>query len=333
VSLRNQVVAITGASAGVGRATAVAFADAGANVALLARGAERLEAARRDVEARGVRALALCVDVADAAQVDAAVARIETELGPIAVWVNNAMATIFAPILEITPEELARATAVTYFGTVYGTVAALKRMRYRDRGTIVQVGSALAYRAIPLQAPYCAAKFAVRAFTDSLRTELLHDGSRVRVTMVQLAAFNTPQFDWARSRMPRRAQPVGPVFQPEVAARAIVWAAVHRRRELWVGFPSVKAIVAQKLAPGLADRLLARSAWEGQMTDEEAPADRLDNLFEPVPGDFGAHGRFDARARERSWQLAASKHRGALVFAALFVLVLGAAWLAFHGVL
>jgi NAD(P)-dependent dehydrogenase (short-subunit alcohol dehydrogenase family) len=328
VSFRGQVVAITGASAGVGRATACAFADAGAHVALLARGAERLEAARRDVEARGVRALAIAVDVADAEQVDAAVSRIETELGPIDVWVNNAMATIFSPILEITPAEFERATAVTYLGTVHGTVAALKRMRYRNRGMIVQVGSALAYRAIPLQAPYCAAKFAVRAFTDSLRTELMHDGSRIRVTMVQLAAFNTPQFDWARSRMPRRAQPVPPIFQPEVAARAIVWAAAHRRRELWVGFPSVKAIVGQKFAPWLADRMLAKSAWDGQMTGEEVAVARPDNLFEPVPGDFGAHGRFDARARERSWQLVASKHRGALVLGAFFALAvaLAAMW-------
>jgi NAD(P)-dependent dehydrogenase (short-subunit alcohol dehydrogenase family) len=243
------------------------------------------------------------------------------------VWVNNAMATIFSPILEITPAEFERATAVTYLGTVHGTVAALKRMRYRNRGTIVQVGSALAYRAIPLQAPYCAAKFAVRAFTDSLRTELMHDGSRIRVTMVQLAAFNTPQFDWARSRMPRRAQPVPPIFQPEVAARAIVWAAAHRRRELWVGFPSVKAIVGQKFAPWLADRMLAKSAWDGQMTDEEAPAEQPGNLFEPVPGDFGAHGRFDSRARERSWQLVASRHRGALVFGACLVLGLAAMWI------
>jgi NAD(P)-dependent dehydrogenase (short-subunit alcohol dehydrogenase family) len=312
----NQVVAITGASAGIGRAAARAFADAGANVALLARGRERLEAARRDLEGRGHRVLVLPTDVADAAQVEAAATAIERELGPIDIWVNNAMATIFSPIIDITPAEFKRATEVTYLGVVYGTLAALKRMRARDRGTIVQVGSALAYRAIPLQAPYCAAKFAVRGFTDSLRTELLHEGSRIRVTMVQLPAFNTPQFDWARSHVPKRPQPVPPIFQPEIAGEAIVWAARHRRRELWVGLPTFKAILAQKLAPGLADRMLAKLAYEGQLTREPEDRNRPDNLFSPAPGDYGAHGRFDARARSSSWQFAASKHRLGLLVGA-----------------
>jgi short-subunit dehydrogenase len=237
---------------------------------------------------------------------------VERELGPIDVWVNNAMATIYSPFADITPEEYRRATEVTYLGTVHGTLAALKRMRERDRGTIVQVGSALAYRAIPLQSAYCGAKFAVRGFTDSLRSELLHDGSRVRLTMVQLSAFNTPQFDWARTHIPKRTQPVPPIFQPEIAAEAIVWAAREPRREVWVGFPAVKTILAQKIAPALLDRLLAHMGYEGQITDEREPASRPDNLYAPLPGDHGAHGRFDNRARERSWQIWVSRHRAAV---------------------
>lgn len=307
-----KVVVITGASAGIGRATARAFGQAGASVALLARGRDGLEAAKREVEAYGARALVVPTDVADAVQVEAAAMQIEHTLGPIDVWINNAMATVFSPVIDITPEEFKRATEVTYLGAVYGTQAALKRMRARDAGTIVQVGSALAYRAIPLQAPYCAAKFALRGFTDSLRSELLHDGSRIRLTMVQLCAFNTPQFDWARSHIRRQPQPVPPIFQPEVAAHAILKAAEHPRREIWVGFPTVKAIVAQKLAPALLDRILARRGYDGQITNQPEPADRPDNLFAPVAGDHGAHGRFDSRARQHSWQLWASEHRVAL---------------------
>src|SRR4051794_30283527 len=231
------VVVVTGASAGVGRATAIAFARRGDRVALLARGAAGLEAARADVEQAGGTALPLPTDVGSAASVEAAAAACEEELGPIDVWVNNAMATVFSPIVQTTPEEFRRATEVTYLGTVYGTLAALRRMKARDRGSIVQVGSALAYRAIPLQAAYCAAKHAVNGFTESLRTELLHDGSKVRVTVVQMPALNTPQFGWSRSRMPRHPQPVPPIFQPEVAADAIVWASDHGRREVYVGGP------------------------------------------------------------------------------------------------
>ncbi|MFP5350537.1 MAG: SDR family oxidoreductase [Gammaproteobacteria bacterium] len=322
---QGKVVVVTGASAGIGRATARAFGAGGARVALLARGRDRLDAARREIEAAGARVLALPVDVADAEQVEAAAAAIERDLGPIDVWVNNAMATIFSPVADITPDEFKRATEVTYLGTVYGTLAALKRMRARDRGTIVQIGSALAYRAIPLQAPYCAAKFAVRGFTDALRSELLHDRSRVRLTMVQLCAFNTPQFEWARAHINRRPQPVPPIFQPEVAADAVLWAACHARREVWVGLPTVKTVVAQALAPGIVDRVLARVGYSGQITDEPAAADRPGNLYAPAAGDHGARGRFDKRARTRSWHWILSKHRRAAVIA--FVLALGAALL------
>ena len=316
-----KVVVITGASAGIGRATARAFGQAGAAVALLARGRDGLEAAKREVEAHGARALVIPTDIADAAQVEAAAAQVERELGPIDVWINNAMATIFSPVIDITPAEFKRATEVTYLGAVYGTLAALKYMRPRDRGTIVQVGSALAYRAIPLQAPYCAAKFALRGFTDSLRSELLHDRSRIRLTMVQLCAFNTPQFNWARSHIPWRPQPVPPIFQPEVAARALLKAAEHPRREIWVGFPNIKAIVAQKLAPALLDRILARWGYDGQITNQPEPAGRADNLFAPVAGDHGAHGRFDPLARRYSWQLWANEHRAAV--ASTFVALVG----------
>lgn len=316
------VVVVTGASAGIGRATARAFAQAGADIAVLARGVDGLEAARREIENMGRRALAVPVDIADADQVEAAAARVERELGPISVWVNDAMATIFSPFVDISPEEFRRATEVTYLGTVHGTLAALKRMRQRNHGTIVQVGSALAYRAIPLQSPYCGAKFAIRGFTDSLRCELLHDGSRIRLIMVQLSAFNTPQFDWGRTHLSRRPQPVPPIYQPEIAADAIVRAAAHPRREVWVGWPAVRAIIAQHIAPGLLDRLAARTTWEGQMTDEPLPPNRPDNLFEPVGGDHGAHGRFDSRSRERSWHVWLTMHRPAVVTAAVVLVML-----------
>ncbi|MFO1434602.1 MAG: SDR family oxidoreductase [Candidatus Competibacteraceae bacterium] len=310
-----EIVVVTGASAGVGRATAQEFGRQGAKVALLARGRDGLEGARREIEAAGGQAMVIPTDVADPDQVEAAAAQVEREWGPIDIWVNDAMVTIFAPIKALGPAEFKRSTEVTYLGTVYGTMAALKRMLPRNRGTIVQVGSALSYRAIPLQAPYCGAKFAIRGFTDSLRSELLHDRSRVHVTMVQLSAFNTPQFDWSRSYLPNKLQPVPPIFQPEVAARAIVWAAHHRRREVWVGWPAVKAILGNKLLPWLGDRVLAHEGYRGQQTDQPADLDRRDNLFEPLPGDFGAHGRFDARARSFSWQLWASLNRGWLLAA------------------
>jgi NAD(P)-dependent dehydrogenase (short-subunit alcohol dehydrogenase family) len=292
-----KIVVITGGSAGVGRATARAFARAGYSVGVLARDPQRVESACEEIRSKGGRALGISTDVADAAQVELAAERIEHELGPISVWVNNASTTVFARVLDMSAEEYRQVTAVAYLGVVHGTMAALKRMHPRDRGVIIQTGSALAYRSIPLQSAYCAAKAAIRGFTDALRCELIHDRSRVRLTMMQLSAFNTPQFDWARSKLPRRLHPVPPIFQPEMAADAIVRAALHPRREVWVGWPAVKTILATRLFPGLGDRLAARKAYEAQMTDEPAQADRADNLFAPVPGDFGAHGRFDDRAR------------------------------------
>ena len=326
-----EVVVITGASAGVGRATAQAFARRGALIGLIARGPERLEQAAQEVESLGGRALALPADVADPARIEEAASAVEERFGPIDVWINNAMVSVFSPIAEMTVDDYRRVTDVTYLGALHGTLAALRRMRSRDRGTIVQVGSALAYRAIPLQSAYCAAKHALAGFTESLRTELLHEGSRIHVTMVHLPAVNTPQFDWVKSRLPRRAQPVPPIFQPEVAADAIVWAAHHHRRELWVGWPTVKAIVGDKLVPGYVDRRLARTGFDAQQTDEPADSSRPHNLSEPVPGAFAAHGRFDARARGWSAQLWATLHRewiaaGAGAVAALAVAAAQPSW-------
>ncbi len=303
------VVVITGASAGVGRATAVEFARQGWNVGLIARDQQRLDAAARELESHGIRALAVSADVSDFEAVDRAADRVEQELGPIEIWVNNAMATIFAPVRFTTPEEFRRATEVTYLGQVHGTMAALARMRARNRGTIINVGSALAYRAIPLQAAYCGAKFAVRGFTDALRTELMHEGVNVHLTMVHLPAVNTPQFDWALNKMGRRAQPVPPIYQPEVPARAIVFAASARRREVWVGMPTLKAILANRLVPGLLDRYLAKTGYAGQLTQEAKPAGSPANLFAPVPGPYGSHGRFDNRSRQASWEFALSRNR------------------------
>ncbi|HEY7245278.1 MAG TPA: SDR family oxidoreductase [Xanthobacteraceae bacterium] len=287
---------VTGASAGVGRAVAIELARRGHDVALLARGKERLESAAQEARGFGVAALPIATDVADAAAVDAAADRVESALGPIDIWVNVAMATIFAPVHAIAPDEFRRVTEVTYLGQVHGTLAALRHMRARNRGTIVQVGSALSYRAIPLQSAYCAAKFAVRGFTDSLRSELAHERSNIRLTMVQLPAVNTPQFDWARSRMASKAQPLPPIFQPEAIAREIVRAAYDAPRELWIGRSAVKAIAGTLLLPGLGDRLLASEGYSGQLASEPRDPDRPDNLFEPPPGDPGAHGRFDQRA-------------------------------------
>ncbi|HEV7803362.1 MAG TPA: SDR family oxidoreductase [Burkholderiales bacterium] len=312
-----RVVVVTGASAGIGRATAIAFAKQGWAVGLLARGADGLEGARRDVEDAGGRALAIVTDVADSAQVEAAASRVELELGPIEVWVNNAMATIFCDFLAIDPADFRRSTEVTYLGAVWGTRAALKRMKLRNRGTIVQVGSALAYRSIPLQSPYCGAKSALRGFTDSLRSELIHDRSDVHLTMVHLSAFNTPQFDWGRTCMHRKPRPLGKIFQPEVAADAIYWAAQHKRRELWVGMPAAEAIVGTRVMPGVLDHLLARRAYDGQQSREPVEANRRDNLYEPVPGDHGAHGRFDEGALECSAQLWATTHRARVGMLAL----------------
>jgi NAD(P)-dependent dehydrogenase (short-subunit alcohol dehydrogenase family) len=312
-----EVVVITGASAGVGRATVREFAKRGAHIGLLARGVDGLEQARREVEEAGGRALVLPTDVADAAAVEAAAAKVEAELGPIDVWVNNAMVSVFSPVREMTPEEFKRVTEVTYLGVVYGTLAALKRMTARDRGVIVQVGSALAYRGIPLQAAYCAAKHAIQGFVDSLRCELLHDHSNVRVTMVQMPALNTPQFRWVKSRLPHKAQPVPPIYQPEVAAEAIYYAAHHDRREMYVGWPTLEAIVGNKIAPGFADHYLAKRGYESQQTDEPRDPNQPDNLWQPVAGDHGAHGVFDDRASSRCLQLWADTHRGWLMLAGL----------------
>jgi len=306
-----KIVVVTGASAGVGRATVRAFARQGADVGLLARGVDGLEAARREVESFGGRAVVVPTDVADADQVEAAAERIERELGPIDVWVNNAMASVFSPVKELQADEVKRVTEVTYLGVVYGTLAALKRMLPRDAGAIVQVGSALAYRGIPLQAAYCGAKHAIQGFTESLRCELLHDGSRVHVGMVQLPAMNTPQFDWVKSRLPRQPQPVPPIYAPEIAADAIVWAATARRRELSVGAPTLAAIWGNKIASGLLDRYLARTGYDSQQTDAPADPNRPDNLWAPLPGDHGAHGRFGARATHSSPQTWANEHLAA----------------------
>jgi NAD(P)-dependent dehydrogenase (short-subunit alcohol dehydrogenase family) len=324
--MRIETVVITGATAGVGRATARAFARRGARIGLLARGADGLAATAAEVRRRGGEALSLPTDVADADAVESAAEAVERRFGPIDIWVNCAMATIFAPLSAITPEEFRRATEVTYLGFVYGTMAALRRMRRRNRGTIVQVGSALAYRSVPLQAPYCGAKHAIRGFTDSLRSELEHERSAIHLTMVQLPALNTPQFDWARNKMPRRPKPLGAIYQPEVAAAAIVFAAHARRRELYVGGSTVKAILANKLAPGLLDHLLARRAVEGQLSRERVPAEAPDNLFAAVAGDRGAHGRFDRVAKRWSAEQLLAEHKllaaGALGIAGAVALAL-----------
>jgi short-subunit dehydrogenase len=295
------VVVITGASAGVGRATAHEFARRGAKIAIIARDADSLTATKQELEEAGAtEILALPADVADAGAVETAADLVEQKLGPIDIWINDAMVTVFAPVSDITPEEFKRVTEVTYLGTVHGTMAALKRMKPRNKGTIVQVGSALSYRAIPLQSAYCGAKFAIRGFTDALRCELIHEKSRVHVTMVQLPAVNTPQFDWALNKMPKKVEPLPPIFQPEVIARAIFYAATHRRREMFLGWPAVKAIIGNKLAPAYADRVLARIAYGGQETNSAADHSRANNLYDPMPEEARTEGRFSPRAKSFS---------------------------------
>jgi NAD(P)-dependent dehydrogenase (short-subunit alcohol dehydrogenase family) len=307
----HEVVAVTGASGGVGRAIAREFAKHGAAVGLIARGRAGLDAAAQEVSGLGGTAYAHPTDVAEFDQVQAAATAIEEHLGPIDIWVNNAMTTVFAFIDDIEPQEYERATRVTYLGAVWGTKVALERMLSRDRGTIVQVGSALAYRGIPLQAPYCGAKHAMKGMFESLRTELRNRGSNVHVTMVQLPGMNTPQFDHCLSKMPRHPMPVPPIYEPEVAARAVYWAAHHRRRELYVGFPTVYTIIGNKFAPWLAERYLARTAVDGQQTDERFDGTAKANLFEPTDDDRdeGAHGGFDDQAHRRSPQAWLSRHR------------------------
>ncbi len=316
------IVVVTGASGGVGRAVAIEFGARGHPVALLARGEKGLAAASRDVERAGGRALPIVVDVADPDAVFAAAERVEQDLGPINIWVNVAFTSVFAPFDQIRPEEYRRVTEVSYLGYVYGTMAALKYMKPRDSGTIVQVGSALAYRGIPLQSAYCGAKHAIQGFNEALRCELLHEHSNVHVTMPQLPAVNTPQFSWVLSRLPRRAQPVPPIFQPEFVARAIRYAAEHpERREYWIGSSTAATLIANAVAPGLLDRYLARTGFDSQQTKERRePTDPV-NLWEPADGpkghDFGAHGSFDAAAHDHDPQVWASHRHGALAAAVL----------------
>ncbi len=312
-----KVVVVTGASAGVGRAVVREFARGGASVGLIARGRDGLEGARREVEELGGRALVLPLDIADAAAVEAAAERVEGELGPIDVWVNNAMVSVFSPVREMTAADYRRVTEVTYLGYVHGTLAALRHMLPRDRGTIVQVGSVLCYRGIPLQSAYCAAKHAIQGFTESLRCELIHDNSNVKVTMVHLPATNTPQFDWSKSRMTRKAQPVPPIYQPEVAARAIHHAAHHYRREWNVGLVTDVVLAGNAVAPGFGDYYLGKTGYDSQMTEEPEEPGRPDDLYEPLPGDRGAHGRFDDRASESSQQWWVTRNRGWLALGGL----------------
>ncbi|HEV7167911.1 MAG TPA: SDR family oxidoreductase [Micrococcaceae bacterium] len=317
-TFKNKTVVVTGASGGIGRATAIAFGEHGASVALLARGETGLAGAAKEVEAAGGRALTIAVDTSDHDALDAAATRVEQERGPIDIWVNVAFTSVFAPFTEIKPEEFKRVTEVSYLGYVYGTMIALDRMKPRNRGTIVQVGSALAYRGIPLQSAYCGAKHAIQGFNESLRCELLHDRSPIRTTMVQMPAVNTPQFSWVLSRLPHKAQPVPPIYQPEVAARGVLFAAAHpQRREYWVGGSTMGTLAANAVAPGLLDRYLARTGFKSQQRPEPRDPEQPANLWEPADSgrDFGTHGAFDSRSADRSLQLWASHHHGT-VFAA-----------------
>lgn len=305
----SRVAVVTGASAGVGRAIVRELARNGFDIGLIARGSEGLEAAKREVEKLGRRAVDIPTDVADDAAVEVAADTVERELGPIDVWTNVAFSNVFAEFKDLTAREYRRITEVSYLGFVHGTMSAMKRMLPRDRGTIVQIGSALAYRSIPLQAAYCGAKSAIRGFTDSIRCELVHQKSNVKITMAILPAVNTPQFSWCKSKLPRKAQPVPPIFQPEVIARAVGWLVDHpARRELRIGFSSIKALIAQNLLPGFADRLLGQTGYASQQYDGSSDPDRPANLWEPLPGDWGAHGDFDSRARSWSTQLVLTTH-------------------------
>lgn len=325
-----EVVVVTGASAGVGRAIVQAFALRGAHIGLLARGREGLEGAKRDVEQSGGQALVLPTDVANAEQVEAAASKVEESFGPIDIWINVAMASVFSPAKEMKPEEYKRVTEVTYLGQVYGTLAALKRMLPRDRGRIIQIGSALAYRGIPLQSAYCGAKHAIQGFTESVRAELIHDKSNVKITMVQLPAVNTPQFSWVKSRLPHKAQPVPPIYQPEVIADAVTWVADHYRRQLFIGLSTVIVIQGNKIAASYGDRYLGKTGYKSQQTNQPEDLHRPNNLWAPVDDDHdhGAHGAFDVQAKSRSLQVWANTHRGLLAFTATALMSLvGAAFL------
>ena len=326
-----ETVVVTGASAGLGRAIACEFAKHGAQIGLIARGKEGLESAKNEVEAAGGVALALSADVADASAVEAAAAEVERVFGPIDIWINNAMVSVFSPVKEMQPEEYKRVTDVTYLGVVNGTLAALRRMLPRDAGKIVQIGSALAYRSIPLQSAYCAAKHAIVGFTDSLRCELIHDKSKISLSVVHMPALNTPQFSWVKSRLKNKAQPVPPIFEPEVGARAVYWSAHHDRAEIYVGHSTVEAIVGNKIAPRLLDRYLGHTGYGSQQTSEPEDPNRRDNLWTPVDTDkdFGAHGSFDANARPFSFQVWADLRRSWLALGlGASVAALGALWFA-----
>ena len=325
-SKAGEVVVITGASAGVGRAVAREFGRHRACVGLIARGPDGLAAAKHEIEEAGGEALALPVDVADADAVQRAADQVVGHFGRLDVWVNNAMTSVFSPFAEMTAEEFQRVTQVTYLGSVHGTMAALRHMRPRDHGTIVQVGSALAFRSIPLQSAYCGAKHALVGFLDSLRCELIHERSHIHLTMVHLPAMNTPQFGWVKSRLPHKAQPVPPIYQPEVAARAIYVAAHRRRRSVQVGMSTVEAILGNKLIPGTLDRYLGRTGYAAQQTKEPRPADQPVNLWQPVPGDWGSRGAFADRARGHSLQSWLNLHRAPLALLGGAAVLAGAAW-------
>jgi len=323
---RPEVVVVTGATGGIGRATARAFAKRGAHIGLVARGEAGLAGAKRDVESLGGKAIAIPTDTADPDAVEAAAERVEQEFGPIDIWVNVAFTTVFAEFVDITPAEFKRVTEVTYLGYVYATQVALKRMLPRDRGKIVQVGSALSYRSIPLQSAYCGAKHAINGFTDSIRCELIHHKSQVQITTVQMPAVNTPQFTWGRNKMPRHAQPVPPIFEPEVAGEAVYWAAHHPKRELFVGWPTVKAIQGNKIVPWYADWYLGRTGYASQQYDGPNDPNAPGNLYEPMDStrDYGAHGAFDGRSTPRSYELWAAEHKGILAAGAGALVAIGA---------
>jgi NAD(P)-dependent dehydrogenase (short-subunit alcohol dehydrogenase family) len=316
---KDTVAVVTGASGGVGRATVRMLAERGARVVLLARGMEGLEGAKRDVESRGGQALAIPTDVSKFEEVQAAADRAERELGPIDLWVNNAMVSMYSPFIEMSPEEFRHIVDVTFLGNVYGTHCALKRMRSRDRGMIIQVGSALAFRSIPLQSAYCASKHAIHGFTESLRCELIHQKSNIRISTVNMPALNTTQFIWTKNKMPNQARPTGTIFQPEVAAEAILFAAEHDRRAIMVGYTTVEATLGEKVFPGVLNHYLAKAAWEGAMLPEPTDPNQPDNFWKPVPRDLGSHGQFDQSAREFSIELWATENRGPLLLGALVV--------------